>query len=983
MIFLKKIEAKGFKSYANNVVLDFNEPMVGVVGPNGAGKSNVIDAIKWVLGEKSHKALRGKKSDDVIFHGSQNMSESEYAEVTLTFNNVNKVLYSDLNEIAVTRKLYRGSGNNEYYINGKEARLRDIQDIFLDTGLSKGSLCIISQGTVNWFADAKPEERRKIFEDAAGIGRYTKMKQESLRQLERANTNFNRVSDLVKELGRDLKKLEAQAEKLEKFKEYKNELTNLELKILVKDIIENRQILEEISKKLSTSEQDKSSTSPQLAVLEREKSMYNEMINEADKVIFETNNAVNAINEKIMALEIKKSVFENDIKSKIDSNNKEEKIEALKTSIQNLTTEIKHKTSMLEINGTELKETEEQYSQASALKDKLQEEFLELNKNISANRVLLNTFKDSLENNSNIPAGAKTIIENKDAITGIHGLVSQCISMEDKYEKAIYTALGGNINNVIVNTNNDAKIAIEFLKRNKAGSATFMPVYDLKPKYINDEYLNVASEIEGYVDVASNLVKYEKKIFKSVVDILLAKTIVATDIHKAIDISKYTNQSFKVVTLDGDVVNPGGILKGGFNKSGDSVFNLEKKIETLEKMCNEEQERIGEIKLELEGNIINLQELQSSISEKKNNISRYEEQIKEHEKDLAFYKSEFEKIASSSPESVSGTQDVSSYTYSIHELNSANIERESLYEKLKVNQEKKENLKGKLAVTEQQITQARKLLDESSDIIIKYNVEQAKCQAILDYSKERINVNYKMTVESAVLNYNQSLEMPEDKARDRIRLLTKNIEYLGDLNMEAGKELDEKKGRMESLQKELVEATEARDKIFEVISKSDEKAISDFRNVVDKINKELPEIFKYLFGGGSCRIEFTDESDLLETGIDILASPPGKKINSLVALSGGEKTLVALSVLFSILRTSSFPLVILDEAEAALDPSNVERFGNIISAFSNETQFLVITHRPGTMERCDSLYGATMETKGVTSMYRIELREAQKIAEND
>ncbi len=302
----------------------------------------------------------------------------------------------------------------------------------------------------------------------------------------------------------------------------------------------------------------------------------------------------------------------------------------------------------------------------------------------------------------------------------------------------------------------------------------------------------------------------------------------------------------------------------------------------------------------------------------------------------------------------------------------------------KINQEKKDNLKGKLAITEQQITAARKVIDESSEVIIKYNVDQANCENILANAKERINTYYKLTIDSAIANYNQSLEMPEDKARDRIRQLSKNIEYLGDLNMEAGKELAEKKERMESLQKELNEATEAKDKILEVITKSDEKAVTDFKTVVDKINDELPEIFKYLFGGGSCRIEFTDESNLLETGIDILASPPGKKVNSLVALSGGEKTLVALSVLFSILKTSSFPLVILDEAEAALDPSNVERFGNIISAFSNDTQFLVITHRPGTMERCDSLYGATMETKGVTSMYRIELKEAQeKFIEGD
>lgn len=976
MIFLKKIEAKGFKSYANNVIMNFTEKMVGIVGPNGAGKSNVIDAIKWVLGEKSNKVLRGKKSDDMIFHGSTNMKASDYAEVTLTFSNHNKVLYSDLNEISVTRKLFRGSGNNEYYINGKPARLRDIQEIFLDTGLSKGSLCIISQGTVNWFADAKPEERRKIFEEAAGIGRYTKFKQESLNQLERANNNFNRVSDLVKELSRDLKKLEAQSEKLEKYKIYKEELTELELKILVKDILENQAKLDELNKKILNSEKEKSFVSPKLISLQDEYNLYENFIKEADLLIDEVNTNLHSLNSQINSLEIKKSIFENDVKSRVESNNKEEKLEGLSLNINNLESEINNKKRLLEINQTELSELNIDLDNLNKEKDILTNEFIKFNSELSSKSTILETLKNNNTNRSNIPDGARAIIENKEAISGIHGLISDSIKMDSEYEKAILTSLGSNVYNVIVNTNNDARKAIEFLKNNKAGFATFMPVYNLKPKYINDEFLNVAGELEGYINVASNLVKYENRIFKSVIDTLLARTIIADNITNAIEISKYTNQLYKIVTIDGDIVSPGGIMRGGYNRTSESVFNLDEKISKIESEIHDLTNNIREHKLGIESNSIKLSEISSKISEKRINISKYEEFIQKSNSEISLLKAEYEKLSNKSYES-SATGSVSEYDAICHKLNTLILEKESALEKLNINQEKRNSLRTKLTEVNNNINESRKIMDESSDVLIKYKEEHGRCESTLQYSKEKINVEYKMTIEFAVSNYNIPLTISDGEARDRIRKLGKNIEYLGDINMGAKKELEEKKLRMGDLEKELHDAEDVRNKLLEIIQKSDEKAIDDFKNVVTKINEELPEIFKYLFGGGSCKIEFTDEDNILESGIDVLASPPGKKINSLFALSGGEKTLVALSVLFSILKTSHFPLVILDEAESALDPSNVERFGNIISHFSKDTQFLIITHRPGTMERCDSLYGATMETKGITSMYKVELNDAK------
>lgn len=978
MIFLKRIQANGFKSYADNVVINFDKPMIGIVGPNGAGKSNVIDAIKWVLGEKSHKALRGKKSDDMIFHGSEKQKASEFAEVTLTFSNETGILYSDLKEISTTRRLHRGSGTNAYLINGKEARLKDIQDIFLDTGLSKGSLGIISQGTVNWFADAKPEERRKIFEEAAGIGRYTKKKTESIRQLDRAENNFNRLADIVKELERDLKKLNNQADKVKKFKEIKEELTNLELTILVKDVISAKNELKEISEKLSESKESNLAISPIIKSLEEEKKKLNLLLEDAELKISTSRVDFEQTNKALNNIEIKKSIIENNVSKNRESKDVNVRKEALAHSIKNLRVEISSKEELLAINAAEFKEVKIRQTELESKKSYINEKYFTNNSKLSSNRTMLSNFLQNSRNGNHLARGVKGIMDNKNALDGIHGILSESIDVSEDYEKAILTALGGSINNIIVNTHNNAARAIKFLKDNRIGQATFLPIYAMTPKYIPHDILEVLSQIEGFEGIANEMVTPKNKLFQTIIDYLLARTIIATDIDHGQQIFEYSKKNYKIVTLDGDVIMPGGATRGGFNQMTTSTLNSDRKIEQLQIEITELEKVINQDRLEMSDLIIKLTEVNSILSDKNVSVAKYQDFLENSARELLRFETEYGQLDGQDAEGIESNSSTNEYDSLLKQVTELTLKSEKESQIISGNEEIRKKIRIDFSEIEQKMHDSRLILTENTDVLLKFEKREVHCQSVLDNSREKINVTYKMALEHAVENYSQELKIPEDEARDRVRKLNKEIEYLGNLNMEAVDELKEKQERFDFTARELSEAQEARDNILTIINEADSKALIDYEKTINGINKELPEIFQYLFGGGNCQVAFADKENILESGIEIIAEPPGKKVNSLVALSGGEKTLVALSVLFAILKTSHFPLVILDEAEAALDPANVERFGKIISEFSRDTQFIVITHRPGTMERCDSLYGATMVVKGVTKMYQVHLGEAKK-----
>ncbi|WPL37425.1 AAA family ATPase [Malacoplasma iowae] len=979
MIFLKKFEARGFKSFADYTKLNFDCSMIGIVGPNGSGKSNVIDAVKWVLGEKSIKSLRGKKSDDVIFHGSKTKPANDFAEVTLTFDNSKRVLHIDLDEVSITRRLYRGNGNNDYFINGEQARLKDIMDVFVDTGLSKGSLGIISQGTVNWFADSKPEDRRTIFEEAAGIGLYTRKKEESLRQLERTQNNLNRLIDITKELSRDIKKLEQQASKVKEYSEKKEELTKLEISILVKDIVKAQSELDNISSKLNTSKSVNQDLAPKLEQLGKELSANKEALEQADIKVGIFSNELNNIITKINKLEIEKAALDNDIQIDMNSTDFQSKVNALANLVATTEAEVKSKSEIVERNKKEAQQYEEQVMQLESEKNEKQKILVDLIKANTENKANLNHLEDLIKNKMGHEGGAKVIIENKEALTGILGTVLDFIKVEPNYEKAIMLALGKNISNIVVNTHRDAKRAIDFLNNNKAGIATFMPVYEMKPKEIKKEHQEILEHLPGFIGLASQLLtKVDKKI-QPIIDVLLGRIIIAENYDTAIDISKYTFQLYKIITLDGQIINPQGSITGGYNEGRiiNSLTTLENKRKELNKSIEELDKQILKVTNRTNEIDLLLVNFRNRCNECRLNESKYSDQLKWLEQDFIKYKVEYEKLSRKSYTSDSANVD-NEYKNINDRLNSLINTKEKVENDLNVNQNSKKILKNRIYEIEDEIEKIRETMSLNNNVILEFDKKEIMNFNIISNAKEKLNNNYKMTIETAIQNYSEPLPVSDNVARQKIDKLTKELNYIGPINMDAINELKEKSERYEKMRAEEIEISEAKEEIINVIKELDSKAHEDFYNTIQKINEELPKTFKYLFGGGSCSIEFTEPNNILESGIDIKASPPGKNINSLFALSGGEKTLVALSVLFSILKISSFPLVILDEAESALDPSNVERFGNIISNYSTDTQFLVITHRPGTMERCDKLYGATMQTQGVTSIYQVKVQDAKK-----
>lgn len=979
MLFLKKLKAVGFKSFANPIELTFTDSMIGIVGPNGSGKSNIVDAVKWVLGEQSKKALRGKSSSDVIFHGSKDKDGSDYALVSLTFDNSNKILHSDLKEVTVTRKLNRNEGNNEYFINNEPCRLKDINELFLDTGLTKGSLGIISQGTVQWFVEAKPEERRKIFEDAAGIGLYSKKKQDSLSELEKATANLNRVSDYVSILEKDIKKLSKQVEKAKIYQEKKKQLMELELVVLVKDISFSQAKLGELKAIIAKNKQIVASNEADIETVGKQLIDIKEKANQSDAEVEEFNTKFANLIQEINKLEVKKSAIESNLQNDISTGSAKKQAQALKQIISNLDFDLNAARESKTKLDNEIVGFEEIKNQQQIKNDNATTKVATLANKINELGYKLRAIEDKLDNEYVNEIGTKTVIENKDALHGIVGTVKDFITVDKQYETAITLALGRSSNFIITENEDDAKYAIDFLKNNKAGKATFLPLTLVKARPLREEYSLIAKQLDGYIDTADKLISYDIK-YADLFSMLLGRILISQDLNSAITISKYTKSAFQIVSLDGQNISVGGAITGGYNKSKFvPTFNLKENKETLEKEIADLTKQYSEARVDQASLASALKETDNKISEKKILSSSYDEKIKNIEASIFKYQASFDQLDANAKEDAK----VESVDDIVKQLASLQTKKDKVVQDLNVARAAKQ--------TNRQIAddyQAK--LDETRALVNKANAEQAhaeidleKAKAIIENAKNRISTEYRMTIENAVANYNKELPMSDVQAHDTIQQLRFELDQIGAINMEALKELEEKQKEFDSLSVQHKELIDAKATIEKAIAELDSKAKSSFKETIEKVNQELPIVFGYLFGGGTASVKYTDPENILDSGIEVTAVPPGKKISTLNLLSGGEKSLVALSVLFAILKVHNFPLVILDEAESALDPANVERFGNIIKKNSDNTQFLVITHRPGTMERCDSLFGATMQIKGITNMYKVALSHAKSQFGND
>ncbi len=1192
MIF-KKIEMIGFKSFADRTVIEFGDNFTAIVGPNGCGKSNVSDAIRWVLGEQSAKTLRGDSMQDVIFNGTEKRKSLSYCEVTLTFDNSARFFNFDYDELAITRKLYR-SGESEYLINRNTCHLKDITNLLYNSGLGKNGYSVISQGKVTELVDAKPENRRAMFEDAAGISKYKNDKRDAERKLERTSDNLTRVKDILSEIERQMGPLKKQAENAKKYLEYKASLKDLEVNAYIyqyenaKDVKEAINLkLDAISRQLNIREGDLSSANEQyekamfdldnfdkmlsalnekildltvgLEKQESETKLARERVNftlkENDRLNLDKTNCQTAIEvgeeeraNRIKELEDMKSDLDSleksfeelsqsylavaneltlnedeagqnqqrvietlgslgDIKSSLSRLSAEKEI--LSTNLANLQSDVKElsakkndgenqlnsiKTLLSQQEGDllNLKQQADKLASANYLDERKLKELENEKFNTSTQIKVYENRKKLLTDLQNEYEGYSYAVKkllkegerNPEIKRYIFGVVASLIKVPEKYETAIEVALGGSVQNIVTYDENGAKYLIDFLKRNSYGRATFLPISSMKRRDIDKKLF---AGKNGCFGVASDLVDYDKKV-DNVVSNLLGGTVIVEDTNTAIALAKATGYAFRIVTLDGDVVNPQGSLTGGSKKAESSnLMGREREIETLGISIAKLEERLTQLSRELENglteheqnkkelininqnknnlevaiagtreklakflsvveetsdnlkvaemesvtvqNKINLideelsrsEKIQSALSgnkedadelikekrekfeklrekreqinnnilavkvelaETKTKISTLQENINRIENDLGRQKTN---LISIDEQIAQNEQFIASCEQLIKEkLASApssakKQELESYLEKRKVAEEDKAKLSIKIKELD---GQKASLMDDISNLKDKKFREEmnlAKVDTELEQMQERIYEEYSLSY-STCLEFRKA-DFDINEAMPQINKLKKDINALGYVNVNAIEDCKALLERYDDLNGQAEDLEKAQDDLNKIIKDLSGIMIEKFNNELARINESFKLTFKELFGGGTAKLALADENDPLESGVEIFAQPPGKKIQNMTLLSGGEKSLTAMAVIFAILRIKPLPFCLFDEVEAALDDSNVEIVDKYLKKLSTETQFILITHKKPTMEYANALFGVTMEEKGVSKIVSVLLSDAIKHAQ--
>ncbi|SER05643.1 condensin subunit Smc [Gracilibacillus ureilyticus] len=1187
-MFLKQLDTLGFKSFAERVRVDFVPGVTAVVGPNGSGKSNITDAIRWVLGEQSAKSLRGTKMEDIIFQGSESRKALNMAEVTLTLDNTDRKLPVDYQEVSVTRRVYR-SGDSEFLLNKQQCRLKDITDLFIDSGLGREAFSIISQGKVEEILSSKSEDRRIIFEEAAGVLKYKNRKKQAEYKLAETQENLNRVEDIIYEISGQLHPLEEQAAVAKEYLEHKERLTTHEVGVLVKEIeMLHRQYEEtieklrvnhssqevkriEINKKNNSLQQNKSSMqkvdyniqSLQDSLLELTKSVENL---EGNKKIFherlnhyEENkrNLQNQLNKLTAKLAHSEKVVK-DEKEKLQllqkakqSNSKEitevtklldegkvtieEDLESLKSDYIDLLNEqaakrneqnsIKQQLDRItgkrslqankwqdsleerDLLTDQVKKSEKNHQLMSEkltdLKNRTSElerkvivetnlyqdmeqkyyKGLQVLENLKSKKELLEELKEDFQG---FYAGVKEILKAREnnQLAGIHGAIPELVTFDDSLVDAMETALGAQAQHIVVDDENLARKAIEWLKKTNKGRATFLPITTMQPKSIPHHLIQQINDNQGFIGIGSDLIQYDKK-YANVMKALLGNVIIAKTLKDANDFAAQTNRRYRIVTLDGDIVNPGGSMSGGAKKkTNQSLFTRERELKSINEKCISYQSRIDDFMSKLKEQKIVLEKVNEEKKQKQTELEELDEQhrketsrLKEAElslkhlnQRLSIYdqdKSQQEKdeidLKSQASENENVLQELQNQlTITEKKINHLTEEHSSYEEKeqqlknklqtlqvkdaelnaqLTNQKEKVDSLKQELSVLqteysdsaqqlnqleqlkhsqqteeeiEEEISQTkqrksdiqqqlqkereqRSILNqtiESEDLEIKKLTEEdhqlSKHIQELEITKNRLEVDldnrleileneYEMTFEKAQSNYPKPDDL--DDAKRKVKLIKRSIEELGTINLGAIDEYDRIKERYDFLTQQQTDLIEAKRTLYDIIAEMDEEMTKRFESTFSQIKEEFQQVFKKLFGGGQAELRLTDPSHLLTTGVDIIAQPPGKKLQQLGLLSGGERALTAIALLFAILRVRPVPFCVLDEVEAALDEANVTRFAQYLKHYSSETQFIVITHRKGTMEEADVLYGVTMQESGVSRLVSVKLEDTQELLE--
>lgn len=974
-MYLKEIVTNGFKSFADKMEIKLDDEVTCIVGPNGSGKSNIVDAVRWVLGEQSVKNLRGDGGmSDVIFAGSASRKAKNVASVELIFDNSDHYLKVDYSEVSIKRRVYR-SGENEYFINNNKARLKDIVNLFLDSGVGKESFNIISQGEVSKIISESNDDRRVVFEEAAGILKYKKRKEEALRKLDKTNDALDRVEDIIKELEVQVEPLKEQSEKAREYKALKEELENLEIALIAYDIYNlsnNEEILKkekggldkEIIDLESTINKDSGvSLKKKTDLLNLEKDLeftQKELLNKTEE-IGKLNVNLNILKEQRKNKDLSKG--EEELRALIDEKGKVSKdISVLEDEINIINIDI---SSMNEdINSSKnnlkgLKLTLKNYEQTLGKQDR----------DILTNKHKVELLRLEAERGNNLPNAIKKILE-EDKLQGIYNIIGNVIKTKDEYVRCLDVAISSSKNFVIVKDEESAKEAIRYLKNNNLGRATFFPINVIKRRYIDENTLSVLKNIEGYIGVLADLVTTDNE-YKNIIYNQLGLVLIAEDLDTALRISKKIDRRYKVITLAGDVINVGGSMTGGANYKGRSPVMINQEITNYINIINSLEESNKKITID--------------INDTKEDIRRLEDKIYLKEKDLKLL---IDDVTNKNHRLINNKDTLNSVNDSIDTLSSNEnaldtkeeelvtrfYELESFKEKLEL---KINNLKKDIKILKDQIEEDEEKSKYKSNLIRKTeekrNSLELKLKEVdvkLDNLLNTLSSEYSITYEKARKDY--ELELEEYDARSKVSNYKARIKSLGMVNLAAIDEYERVNTRYMFLLHQKEDLTKAITTLLEIMNEMDEVMKEEFLKTFELIRKEFKEVFRALFHGGEADLKLTTD-DVLTTGIEIVACPPGKKLTTISLLSGGEKTLTAISLLFAIINVRTVPFCIFDEVEAALDEANVMEFGKYLSNYRNKTQFLIITHKKKTMEYADTLYGITMQESGVSKLVSVKL----------
>lgn len=974
-MYLKSIRAQGFKSFADKLDLEINPGITGIVGPNGSGKSNIVDAVRWVLGEQSVKSLRGQNNmTDCIFSGSESREAQKRAMVALVFDNSDHYLHSDFKEVEIKRIVY-STGENEYFINNARVRLKDVTDLFIDSGAGTNAFNIISQGNVTDIVNSKSSDRRVIFESAAGVLKYKKRKEESLKKLEKTEENLMRIKLVIDELSTTVEPLKEQSIVAKKYLNIKDELESIDIALIAKDItdlnLEYTKISEEIKnlkEKLLTLK-DNTEDSKLEALKFRSLELEENLNKKKEELLKVTENLSDLNGEKKLTIERQKYEANNDVLENNLIKLKEKELELNKniTLCEREVLDIENSINSERSKGEDVKNNllvlkVKKSTASNTLMDTSKAKFLLENK--------IQILENNILSAESAPVSVRNILNNP-RLHGIHNTIGKLIDIPEKYLVATDIALGASSNFLVVDDENAALNAIDFLKERKLGRATFFPLNVIKGKYVNNEVIDDIKNINGYIGILSDLINFDPK-YRNIVENQLGQVVVVDNERTLNIIGKLINYKYKVVSLDGEILHVGGSITGGTSKKN-TMLNEKNELNKLKSELQKMDIKIKDLTDEVNDITNNMEELE----ERENVLNKYvillNDELFNKKTNLSRLNEEHKSVLSE----LEGINDMKSNKLDDHlmklmeKINNLSKTRELIEKDIKLITKEKNDLNDEINILD------KKLRDSSSSYNIVNNelkskeVASGKLEVKLDNLLGDLNNNYNLTYEAASSSY--TLEMDADIARDHVSNLKRELNKLGNVNLGSIEEYERISKRYEFLTSQKFDLESASMELKGIIKEMDDIMVEKFAKSFESIKQEFSKIFKMMFKGGRGELALSDPDDLLNTGIDIIAIPPGKKINSPVALSGGEKALTAICLLFAMLEVKPSPFVILDEAEAALDEVNVDMFGKYLSEEKTRSQFIVITHKKRMMEYADSLYGITMQESGVSKIVSAKL----------